>query len=321
MPTDLRLVTTFVEAARRLSFSAAAKALGLTPGSVSQNIRHLEEQLGVRLLTRTTRQVRLTAEGARYLARCAPALEALGEADAAVREEHETLAGRLSVTSTTAFGRAHLLPVIAGFMQTHRAIEVELSLSDQFVDLVAEGFDCAVRGGILPENEYISRLILPVTPLVCASPAYAAAHGLPSSLADLPAHRLIGMRSNPSQQVLGWEFAAPGGGVQRIEIAPALAVNDPEGVGLAAAASIGLGQVGSNVVLPLVAAGRLVLALTEHAVRSRGLYIIYPSRRFMPRRLTLFVQAMADAFAQRADLVWQPAAAAPTRQARRKQQG
>jgi DNA-binding transcriptional LysR family regulator len=306
MPTDLRLVTTFVETARRLSFSGAARALGLTPGSVSQNIRNLEEQLGARLLTRTTRQVRLTAEGARYLARCAPALEALGEADAAVREERETLAGRLRVTSTTAFGRAHLLPMIAAFMQAHPAIEVELSLSDQFVDLVAENFDCAVRGGILPENEYISRLILPVTPLVCASPDYAKAHGLPRRLADIARHRLVGMRSNPSQQVLAWEFAAAGGGVQRIEIAPSLAVNDPEGVALAAAAGIGLGQVGSNVVLPLVAAGRLVLALTAHAVRSRGIYAVYPSRRFVPRRISLFVQALADAFAQRADLVWQP---------------
>ncbi|BDG74413.1 LysR family transcriptional regulator [Roseomonas fluvialis] len=318
MPTDLRLVTTFVETARRLSFTGAAKALGLTPGSVSQNIRNLEEQLGVRLLTRTTRQVRLTTEGARYLARCAPALEALVEAETAVREERERLTGRLRVTSTTAFGRAQLLPVIAGFMQAHPGIEVELSLSDQFVDLVAEGFDLAIRGGILPENEYISRLILPVTPLVCASPAYAEAHGLPRTLPEIATHRLIGMRSNPSQQVLGWEFAAPGGGVQRIEIAPALAVNDPEGVALAAAAGIGLGQVGSNVVLPLVTTGRLVLALTEHAVRSRGIYAVYPSRRFVPRRLSLFVQALADAFAQRADLVWQPAAA-PVPTVRRQQ--
>jgi DNA-binding transcriptional LysR family regulator len=303
VPADLRLVATFVEVARRLSFSAAARALGLTPGSVSLNIRHLEEQLGARLLTRTTRQVRLTPEGERYLARCGPALEALAEAEGTVREEREALSGRLRITSTTAFGRTHLLPVIADFTAAHPGVEVELSLSDRFVDLVAEGFDLAIRGGVLPVNEYVSRLILPVTMLVCASPAYVARHGLPRTPDEIGTHRLIGMRSNPSQEVFAWEFAGESG-VHRRPIAPAFVVNDPEGVALAAAAGMGLGQVGSNIVLPKVAARSLVLALTEHAVRSRGLYAVYPSRRFVPRRLTAFVATVAETFAQRPDLVW-----------------
>lgn len=311
MPADLRLVAAFVEVARRLSFSGAARALGLTPGSVSLNIRHLEEALGARLLARTTRQVRLTPEGERYLARCAPALEALAEAEGAVREGRAALTGRLRVTSTTAFGRTHLLPVVADFTAAHPGVEVELSLSDRFVDLVAEGFDLAIRGGVPPVNEYVSRLVLPVAMLVCASPAYAGRHGLPRAPDEIGAHRLVGMRSNPSQEVFAWEFAAPGGGgVLRRQIAPAFVVNDPEGAALAAAAGMGLAQVGSNIVLPKVAAGQLVLALEEHAVRARGLYAVYPSRRFVPRRLTAFVAAVADAFAQRPDLVWPPAAAA-----------
>ncbi len=301
---DLRLVATFVEVARRLSFSGAARALGLTPGSVSLNIRHLEERLGVRLLARTTRQVRLTPEGARYLARCAPALEALAEAEGAVREERAALTGRLRVTSTTAFGRTHLLPVIAGFTAAHPGVEVELSLSDRFVDLVAEGFDLAIRGGVLPVNEYVSRLILPVAMLVCAAPAYAARHGLPRTPEEIGAHRLIGLRSNPSQEVFAWEFADAAAGVTRRPIAPAFVVNDPEGAALAAAAGMGLAQVGSNIVLPKVAAGGLVLALEDHAVRARGLYAVWPSRRFVPRRLTAFVAAVADAFAARPDLAW-----------------
>lgn len=304
MTADLRLVATFVEVARRLSFSGAARALGLTPGSVSLNIRHLEEQLGTRLLTRTTRQVRLTPEGERYLARCAPALEALAEAEGAVRDERAALTGRLRVTSTTAFGRTHLLPVIADFTAAHPGVEVELSLSDRFVDLVAEGFDLAIRGGVLPVNEYVSRLILPVTMLVCAAPAYAERHGLPRTLDEAASHRLIGMRSNPSQEVFAWEFAALDGGTRRWPIVPSFVVNDPEGAALAAVAGMGLAQVGSNIVLPKVAAGQLVLALERHAVQARGLYAVWPSRRFMPRRLTAFVAAVADAFAQRPDLIW-----------------
>jgi DNA-binding transcriptional LysR family regulator len=104
--------------------------------------------------------------------------------------------------------------------------------------------------------------------------------------------------------VFAWEFAAPGGGgVLRRRIAPTFVVNDPEGVALAAA-GMGLAQVGSNIVLPKVAAGQLVLALGGHAVRARGLYAVYPTRRFVPRRLTAVVAAVADAFAQRPDLVW-----------------
>ncbi|MFC5553122.1 LysR substrate-binding domain-containing protein [Methylobacterium iners] len=304
MTADIRLVATFVEVARRLSFSGAARSLGLTPGSVSLNVRHLEEVLGVRLLTRTTRQVQLTPEGQLYLDRCAPALEALAEAEGAVRDERNALSGRLRVTSTTAFGRAHLLPVISDFMTAHPAVEVELSLSDRFVDLVAEGFDLAIRGGVLPVSDYVSRLILPVAMLTCASPAYAARHGMPGTPEDVDRHRLIGMRSNPSQEVFAWEFAKGGKEVLHKRIEPTFVVNDPEGAALAAAASMGLAQVGSNIVLPKVATGSLVLALEEHTVRARGLYAVYPSRRFVPRRLTAFVNAAAEAFAQRADLVW-----------------
>lgn len=305
MTTDIRLIATFVEAARQASFSGAAKALGLTPGSVSQNIKHLEEQLGVRLFARTTRTVQLTPEGARYLARCAPALDALSEANTAVRDEQQALSGRLRITSTTAFGRMHLLPVIADFMALHPEIEIELSLSDKFVDLVTDGFDVAIRGGILPVNEYISRLLLPVTMLVCASPAYAARNGLPANLDDLAGHSLIGMRSNSSQQVLAWEFSSQeSGGVERLDISPRIVVNDPEAAALAAIAGTGLAQVGSNIVLPKVATGSLVLGLTEKAIRSRGLYAVYPSRRFITHRLSAFVSFVASGFAQRADLVW-----------------
>lgn len=248
--------------------------------------------------------MRLTPEGERYLARCAPALEALAEAEGAVREGQGALTGRLRVTSTTAFGRTHLLPVMAAFAAANPGLEMELSLSDRFVDLVAEGFDLAIRRGLLPVNDYISRLILPVAMLVCASPGYAERHGLPQVPEEIDAHRLVGMRSNPSEEIFAWEFARPGGGILRRPISPNFVVNDPEGTVLAAAAGIGLAQVGSNIVLPKVARGQLVLALEDHAVRARGLYAVYPSRRLVPRRLTAFVAAVAEAFAQRPNLVW-----------------
>lgn len=198
---DLRLIETFVEAARRESFSAAARALGVSPGAVSQNVRTLEDRLEARLFTRTTRQVRLTAEGRRFLDRCAPALEALTEAAAELREERAAVRGRLRITSTTAFGRAHVLPALVAFQDLHPELEAELSLTDGFVDIVAEGFDLAIRAGVLPDSYLVARLLLPVTPMLCAAPAYLAVRGGPASLDDLADHRLIGMRSTPSQRV------------------------------------------------------------------------------------------------------------------------
>lgn len=116
----------------------------------------------------------------------------------AARADRESLSGVLRVTSTTAFGRDEVMAVIAAFQREHPDLTVELRLSDLFVDLVAEGFDLAVRGGVLPENEYISRLLVPVTPLLVASSDYLAASGCPSAIDDLASHRIIGMRSNPS---------------------------------------------------------------------------------------------------------------------------
>ncbi|MEM9872603.1 MAG: LysR family transcriptional regulator [Pseudomonadota bacterium] len=302
---DLRLIETFIQAAHRESFSAAAKALRVSPGAVSQNIKSLEDQLQTRLFTRTTRQVKLTPEGQRFLQRCAPAVEALETAATEIQQEREAFQGRLRITSTTAFGRDEILPLIASFQAEHPELEVELSLSDGFVDLVAEEFDLAIRGGILPDSDYIARLLVPVTPLVCASPDYLARHGAPQSVKDLNGHRLIGMRSNPSQRVFAWEFTgSTPGETQRVEIAPTAIMNDPASAARAAALGMGITQVGSNVALPLIKVGKLTVLFPETAIQSRGLYAVYPSKRFAPKKLTAFVDHLVEAFSHRADLVF-----------------
>jgi DNA-binding transcriptional LysR family regulator len=303
---DLRLIESFMQAARHENFSAAATAFRISPGAMSQNIKALEDKLGARLFTRTTRQVRLTSAGQLFLERCGPALEALNDATAAVAGERDTFQGTLKVTSATAFGRAFILPLAAKFQKLHPELTIELSLSDTFVDLIAEGFDLGIRGGILPANEYISRLIVPITPLVCAAPSYFKEHGKPIEPEDVLKHRLIGMRSSATQRVFPWEFAAEKGSraISRIEIEPNFIVNDVEAVAEAAAEGVGLAQVGSNISLPRVRQGRLELALTDFAVQSRGMYAVYPTRRYAPRKLTAFIAFVADAFADDTELVW-----------------
>lgn len=305
---DLRLIETFVQAARRESFSAAAKTLGVSPGAVSQNIKALEDQLQVRLFQRTTRQVKLTPEGARYLQRCAPALEALNGAAEDLAKERTALRGRLRVTSTTAFGRMHIVPAIVAFQAQHPELTIELSLTDQFVDLVAEEFDLAIRAGVLPDSDYVSRLLVPITPLTCAAPRYLREHGEPATLKDLKTHRLVGMRANPSQKLFAWEFAGPTrkrNDVVSIDITPHLILNDPAAVGEALVQGAGIGQLGSNVTLPLIRAGRLQVLFRERAVQSRGIHAVYPSRRYAPLKLTAFLAHLVETFANRVDLVWE----------------
>lgn len=302
---ELRLIETFVEAARRQSFSAAARTLQISPAAVSQNIKSLEDRLGARLFTRTTRSVRLTPEGQRYFQRIEPAMQALGSAADALAEERDEMQGWVRISSTTAFGRSEVIPLVEAYMREHPRVLVDLSLSDQFVDLVAEGYDFAVRGGVLPVNDYVSRLLLPVTPLVVASPSYAKVVDLPQRIEDIANHRCVAMRSNPTQKVFAWEFQRGRLPIQ-VDIDACFVVNDPQAAADAAAAGIGLAQVGSNVVLPMVRSQRLIVALQQHATASRGIYAVYPTRRYLPKRVSRLIDFMATRLAERADLIPEP---------------
>jgi DNA-binding transcriptional LysR family regulator len=297
MLTDLRLLQTFIQAARLSSFSAAARALRISPAAVSQNMKSLEDQIGTRLFTRTTRQVRLTPEGQRFLARCGPALGALEDAVRSAADEAERIEGVIRLTSTTAFGRSHVLPLIANFMAEHPQVRIEVELSDRFVDLVAEEFDFAIRAGNLPASEYVARLLLPVTPTVCAAPAYFAKYGKPQRIEDLARHRCIGMLSNPSQRVFAWEFKR-GRQLVRHDVEPVLIVNDPEAAAVAAAAGIGLAQLGTNLCTPRLARGELAVALEAYEVQSRGIYAVYPTKRYTPARTKHLINFLAQSLAQ-----------------------
>ncbi len=302
---DLRLIDTFIQSARQGSFTAAAKVLGISPAAVSQNIRALEDGLQTRLFTRTTRQIKLTPEGARFLQRCAPAVEALAQAVDEVQEGRDALTGRLRITSTTQFGRRYLLPEIVAFQTAHPGLEIELHLSDSFVDLVANEFDLAIRIGVLPENEYIARLLVPITPLIVAAPSYLAEHGEPATLDHLAQHRLIGFRAVDSHRIFDWEIQGPDGR-RSIAVSPHLILNDPEAIGEAAAAGAGIAHVGTNVCLPLIREGRLVVLFPETAMSSRGVYAVWPTRRYVPAKSQAFIRHLTSAFSERADLVWRP---------------
>ncbi len=291
---DIRLIETFVEAARRSSFSAAAKHLGVTPAAVSQNIKALELSLQARLFSRTTRSVTLTPAGERYFRRCDEALQQLHGATSALHDERDEMRGSIKISSATSFGRSQILPLINQFLGLHPDLRIELVLSDDFTDLVADGFDFGVRGGVLPINDYVSRQLLAVTPLVVASKAYLDDHGEPASIEDLARHRCLAMRSTPSQRLFSWHFASAGGAIVQVDVTPYVVVNEMEALARLAALGTGVAQIGSNIAMPLIARGELRPCLTELAVVSRGMYVVYPNRRYLPRRVAELIEFSPD---------------------------
>jgi len=293
---DLRLLNTFVQAARLESFTDAGRVLQISPAAVSQNIKSLENALAVRLFTRTTRKVRLTPEGRSFLSRCQPALDALDEAVSMASDEGANVAGTIRISSTTAFGRSHIIPIISDFIARYPDVRIELQLTDGFVDLVAEEVDMAIRAGVLPENEYVSRLLLPITPIVCAAPVYFARHGKPGKPGDLKGHSCIGMISNQNKRMFEWEFKS-GSRIVKQTINSVFTVNDPEAMVLAVLSGSGIGQLGTNLALTYLNDGRLETALEDYAVPSRGIYLVYPSKRYVTTRARLFMDFLIESLA------------------------
>lgn len=173
------------------SLSAAARSLGISPAMVSKRLARLEDRLGVQLLHRTTRRLALTEAGAELHREVAEILERLGEAEARLREAGRGPSGKLRVTAPTSFGRLHIAPHLPEFLARYPAVELEIDLSDDYVDLLARQIHVAIRISTEPGPEFSAMRIAGNRRVLCAAPAYCAAHGTPESLADLARHRLI----------------------------------------------------------------------------------------------------------------------------------
>ena len=205
----IEAMQTFLRVAERRSFAQAASDLGLPRSRASEAVQRLERHLGVRLLARTTRKVALTAEGEEYSRRCHAILSAIDEADAAVTGT--VPGGPLRIDVHARFAAEYLLPHLAGFLGRHPDIRLHIGEGDRLIDLVAEGVDCAIRIGKPADSGLVGRKLGELAEGTFASPAYLARHGVPTSLADLEGHCMIGFVSSASRAVMPLEFQVDGG--------------------------------------------------------------------------------------------------------------
>lgn len=288
--TQLDGLVAFVAVAQKRSFTAAAAALEVTPPALSQAVRQLEARLGVLLLHRTTRSVGLTEAGGRFLARVAPAVTELEEAQAALRDDSSGAHGVLRLNAPHVVHAVLLRPLLPGFLAAHPGVQVELALEDGFVDIVAGGFDAGVRLGESVQRDMVTAALTPhERTCMVASPAYAARHGLPDSLDALRGHDCIRYRFPTSGAIYRWELMR---GTRRVEVKVEgrLTVSDSLSMMDAAIDGLGIAYTFERQVAPALADGRLLPVLPRTWPTQPGFHLYYPNRRQLPPKLRAFIE-------------------------------
>jgi DNA-binding transcriptional LysR family regulator len=301
-PADLLL---FAAVVREGSFTRAARQLGVTKQSASARVAKLERRLGVRLLERTTRRLRVTEAGGRYYERCSAIAALLDEADREVQQLQVEPSGLLRLSAPVLYGRRYLAPVVASYLARHPSVRVEVVLADRRVHLVEEGIDLAIRIGELDDSSLTARKLGEGHVYLVASPAFLAACG-PLDAIALRRARCIATRLGEVWPV----------GDAAVRIDPALVVNDLEVACEAAIAGVGIARVPSIVCRGPVAAGQLCVVLPEHPPQRRPVYAVLPSRRYVAAKVRVFLESLAAIVEPMAPLpppAPAPPAAAPSR--------
>lgn len=277
----------FVRVAELGSFTRTADSLGLPKASVSTLIRQLESHMGVRLLHRTTRSVRLTQDGQLFFERCQDVLDDVEELEA-MFQRGASIGGRLRVDMPTAIARNVMIPHLPDFLATHPGIEIELGSTDRRVDLIAEGYDCVVRVGTLADSGLIARPLGSLSIVNCASPAYLQRYGVPNTLADLAEHQIVHYASPLGSHAPAWE-CLDGERYRQVKIKAALIVNNTDAYSAACLAGLGMIQVPYVGARQYLDSGALMEVLPQHRASPMPVAMVYPHRRHLSRRLQVFM--------------------------------
>lgn len=275
----------FVRVVELGGFTAAAEASGISPTMASNHVQALERRVGARLLHRTTRRQSLTEIGAAYYAKCTDILARIDAADSAAQDMHARPTGRLRVSAPVTLGSHLLVPAIADYLQDHPQVTIELLLNDRVVDLVEEGFDVAFRFGALQDSGLVVRPLRRLDRVVCASPAYLAAHGTPAEPRDLSQHNCLAFHYLTPER--DWSFS--GKNTEDIQVSGQLSVNNGSALLKAALSHIGIVMLPDYLVEADLQAGRLVNLFPDYHSPRAPLQLIYLPDRHMTPKLKSFI--------------------------------
>jgi DNA-binding transcriptional LysR family regulator len=288
----------FVRVVDRRSFTQAANDLEIPRSTATQVIRRLEERLGVRLLQRTTRTVRPTLDGEAYYRRALAILDDVEDAEGAFRGTAPRGMLRVEVQGTLA--RHFLMPGLADFFARHPQIEIAMSESDRWVDVIREGVDCVLRYGALPDSDLVARTLTQLPRITCAAPSYLESHGKPATLEDLAKHHAVCLRAISSGALAPFEFLTAGG-IVRIDMRTPFSVTGTETFRDAVRRGFGIAQMPLFHIARDLAEGRLVRILPDLELPPGPVSILYPRNRQLSPRVRLFIDWVAQRFAAKQD--------------------
>lgn len=291
----LTSMAAYVAVVERGSFAATATALGISPQMVAKHVNDLEARLGTRLLNRTTRRQSLTEIGRSFYDRCKIVLADVEWADALVEETRGEPRGRLRVNAPVSFGVESLTPVVTRYLRQHPNVEVDLVLSDRFVDLDDDDFEVVFRTGPLADSSLAAHELTPFRLVACAAPAYLRDRGIPREPSDLVMHECLGHAHWSQPTNYPWRFVKDG---QAFEpgVHGRLRVSDAKALLTAALDGFGIVLVAEDVVRQALAAGQLVRILPEFQTPSRPMHLLFRADRRKTPKLRSFIDAVVAAF-------------------------
>ncbi|ULU24930.1 LysR family transcriptional regulator [Dyella terrae] len=281
-------IVAFVRSAEALSFTGAARTLGVSSSAIGKSIARLEKAMGVRLFLRSTRKVRLTAEGMVFFERCRRILDELQDAEAEMTRAVQAPRGQLRV-SVPAIGYRFLLPHLKAFRDLYPEITLDLDCSDQLVDLVEAGIDVAIRSGTLADSRLAARRLGPFRFVLCASPDYLREHGTPLSVGYLERHDCIRYCFVTTGKLMEWGVATDG----PLRLRPSLVCNNMEAVLAATLAGHGLAYMPDFLARDAIRDGALQTVLADHITDHGQFWAVWPSGRTLLPRVRVFVDFMA----------------------------
>jgi DNA-binding transcriptional LysR family regulator len=291
----LSRVAVFVAVAKQQSFAGAARELGLTPSAVSKQVQNLESELRVKLLTRTTRSVSLTEEGALYFERASRAIADLDEAADLVNELRTSPRGNLKISIPSTIGMRFLLGPIAEFARQYPDVTLDVQFEDRLIDIVEEGFDVVLRIAALPDSTLAARKLADSPIHAYCSKAYLRANGRPESPEDLADHNVLAYTRNKGAHE--WRYRGPDGETGTVGLQSSFKCDFAEMMIEAACQGIGIIICPALFVMEETRKGKLVPLLEGYESNPpRNLYAVFPANRFMSSRLRLFLDYMLDCF-------------------------
>lgn len=288
---DISDMEVFIRTVRSGSMSQAARSFNVTPAAISYRLSKLETSLGTRLLHRTTRRLGLTQDGEEYLRQAERVISELGRLEIPITRRDEEPQGVLKVTMPASFGRQHIAPVMPKFLKRYPKVQLNLVMSDEIIDIMAQSIDLAIRISRLEDSELIARKIAPDRRVVCASPDYLKRHGTPRTPRDLARHNCLLLSQQPY-----WVFQGPRG-LERIKVEGNFECNNGEVIREATCAGLGISLKATWDIASHLKRGKLVTVLDDYPIASdASIWAVYPSRHNVPAKVTAFVSFLKEHF-------------------------